>query len=101
MIEAQGRHLGNAEFTAGEQPPMPTDHVAMAIDQHRDIETEHSDAFGDLPDLLLAVNPRVSRIGCELVDRPVDDRNRRPKADRLATRSTKVRHQRLQVLVGV
>jgi hypothetical protein len=31
------------------------------------------DAFGDLPDLLFAVAPRVSRVPFELVERAVDD----------------------------
>jgi hypothetical protein len=38
MIEAQRRHFGYAEQTAGEQPPMPGNNLALAIDQDRDIE---------------------------------------------------------------
>jgi hypothetical protein len=50
VIEAEGRHLGNAEFAAGEQPAMAGDHVVVAIDQNRGIEVESLDAVGDLPD---------------------------------------------------
>src|SRR5260370_37137916 len=52
---------------------MPTDHLEIAIDQNRDIETENSDAFGNLPDLFLAVQTCVRRVRFELVQRAVDD----------------------------
>jgi len=55
VIEAQGGHLGDAEFAGGHEPAMPTNHVAMAVDEDRDIKTEDLDAIGDLPDLLFAV----------------------------------------------
>jgi hypothetical protein len=41
---------------------VPGDNLAVVIDQDRDIKAEGLDALGDLPDLLLAVTPRVSRI---------------------------------------
>jgi hypothetical protein len=74
---------------------MPCDYVELGIDEHRDVKAEGLDAVGDLPDLLLAVQPRVRGVGFELVDRPVDDRNPGRKAGRLAARSAKVYHQRL------
>jgi len=40
MIEAEGRHLGNAELAAGEQPAVPGDHLELRIDQHWHIETK-------------------------------------------------------------
>ena len=55
------------------QPPMPGDNLALAIDQDRDIEVEGPDAVGDLPDLLLAMAPRVRGVELELVDRPIND----------------------------
>src|ERR1700730_2313483 len=76
VIEAQGRHLGHAELAAGAQTAMPTNHVEVSIDQDRYIEAEGLDAIGDLPDLLLAVQPRVRRIGFELLDRSVDELER-------------------------
>jgi hypothetical protein len=56
---------------------MPPNNLAVAIDQNRDIETEGLDTVGDLPDLLLAVAPRVRWIRFELVDCPEDNRHRR------------------------
>ena len=52
---------------------MPCDHVAIAIDQDRDIEAKGLDAFGNLPDLLFAVASRVGRVGSEPVQRAIDD----------------------------
>ena len=52
---------------------MPTNHVEVSIDQDRHIEAEGLDAIRDLPDLLLAVQPRVRRIGFELLDWSVDE----------------------------
>jgi hypothetical protein len=62
VIEAQCRHLGHSEQAACQQPTVPGDNLAVVIDQDRDIKAEGLDALGDLPDLLLAVTPRVSRI---------------------------------------
>ena len=73
VIEAKRRHLGHAEFAAGEQPAVTRDHVAVAIDQDRDIEAEGLDAVGDLPDLLFAVAPRVSGVWFQLVDPAIND----------------------------
>jgi hypothetical protein len=55
VIEAQGGQLGDAEVAGGQEPAMPTNHVAMAVDEDRYIKTEDLDAIGDLPDLLSAV----------------------------------------------
>jgi hypothetical protein len=59
VIEAQRRHLAPAELATGKKSPMTGDDVALTIDQDRNIEPERLDAGGDLPDLLLAVKPRV------------------------------------------
>ena len=73
VIEAEGRHLGNAELAAGEQPAVPGDHVAVAIDQDRHVEAESLDAVGDLPDLLLAVPARVGRIRLQIFDPTINN----------------------------
>src|SRR5215831_11941017 len=73
MIEAEGRHFGNPELTAGEQSAMPGNHVEISIDQDRHIETEGFNAIGDLPDLLLVVNPWVGRVGCQLFEGSIND----------------------------
>src|SRR5258707_6055217 len=52
---------------------MPGDQVEVSIDQERHIEAEGLDALGNLPDLLLAVQPRVCRIRVKLFDRSVND----------------------------
>jgi hypothetical protein len=49
---------------------VPGDNLAVVIDQDRDIKAEGLDALGDLPDLLLAVTPRVSRISVLVGRRP-------------------------------
>jgi len=73
VIEAQGRHFGHAELVGGQQASFPGDHIAVAIDQDRHNKAKGLDAFGDLPDLLFAVAPRVCRVPFELVERAVDD----------------------------
>jgi hypothetical protein len=92
VIEAEGRYLREVEFAGSEQATMPGDDLARAIDQDRDIEAEDPDAFGNLPDLLLAVAPRVGRIRGELVNRSVDDQHLRRRAQCLAARRTNVLH---------
>ena len=62
MIEAQDWDFGHAELTAGEQPAMSADHIAMAIDQHGHIKTEDPDAAGDLSDLPFGMYPWVAGI---------------------------------------
>jgi hypothetical protein len=69
MIEAQGRHLIPAELPTSEQPATSGDHIAIAIDEDRDIEAKNSDAFSNLLDLLLAVQPRVCRVRFKLGSR--------------------------------
>jgi len=73
MLEARGWHLVDAEFATSEQPAMSGDHIAIAIDQDRDIEAKHSDAFGNLLDLFLAVSARVCRVRFKLGSRAKDD----------------------------
>ena len=76
VIQAQGRHLGPAELLGGEQPAVTGDHVAVAIDQDRDIEVKNPDAVGDLPDLLFAVTSRVGRVWLDLIYPTVDNGQR-------------------------
>jgi len=66
MLEAQGWHLVDAELAASEQPAMSGNHMAIAIDEDRDIETKDSDAFGNLLYLFLAVPARVCRVRFKL-----------------------------------
>src|SRR5205814_9528412 len=51
------------------------------------------DAVADLPDLLLAVAPRVGRVRFQLIDRPIDDQHLMREIGRPAARSAKVLHQ--------
>jgi hypothetical protein len=67
------RDLGKAEVLGCEDSSVSRDDFEIAIDQDRDVEAEALDALCDLPDLLLAVDPRVLRIGFELVDRNIVD----------------------------
>src|SRR6266404_8743470 len=66
---------------------MATDHVEVSIDQDWHIEAEGLDALGNLPDLLLAVQPRVRRIGFKLFDRSVNDFKRLGAPYWMASRS--------------
>ena len=77
VIEARRRHLGHAELAGCKQATMTADHVAVGIDQDRDIETECLDAAGDLPDLLRAVAPWVGRVRFQLFNLPISDRHPR------------------------
>ncbi len=52
---------------------MPRDHIAHAIDQRGDRETEGLDAADELPDLLAAMRTGISRVELELGDRPIDN----------------------------
>jgi len=74
VIEAQGRHLGNAELAAGEQSPVPGDHLELGIDQHRHVEAKALDAVGDLPGLLFAVQPRVGGVRFQRLDPTIYNR---------------------------
>jgi hypothetical protein len=52
---------------------MAGDHVEVGIDQHRHIETEHTDADRDLPDLLRRVQARIL-VEPQLIDGPILNR---------------------------
>lgn len=41
---------------------MAGDDFVVVVDQHRDVEAEGADAFGNLRDLLLAVLPRIEGV---------------------------------------
>jgi hypothetical protein len=47
---------------ARQEPTVPGEHVAVVIDQDRDVETKRFNAGGDLSDLFFAVMPRVGGI---------------------------------------
>jgi hypothetical protein len=66
MLEAQGWHLVDAKLAASEQPAMSGDHVERGVHQHRHVEAKDTDAFSNLPDLLLAVPARVCRVRFKL-----------------------------------
>ena len=72
VIEAERRNLVPAELASGKQPAMTGDEVAFAVDQDRNIEAERSDAGRDLLDLPFGVEPRIGRIGLELLDAAID-----------------------------
>jgi hypothetical protein len=57
------------------------DDSAVAIDQDRHIEVEGLDAVGDLPDLFLAVEPRVRWVRLKFSDRSVDNLQTPSSAD--------------------
>ena len=59
---------------------MPGDHFAVSVDEDRNIEAERLDALGDLADLFGAVLTSVARVGLQLIDRQVGDRQLRAVA---------------------
>ena len=71
MLKTDGRHLSDAQKLASLKPPMAGDDLRFSIDENRNIKAEGFDAAGDLLDLLLAVQPRVSWIGPKTPYRPV------------------------------
>ena len=71
VIEPERRHLGPAEHGAGENAAVTRDHVVVAINQNRDIEAKGPDAVGDLPDLLLTVEPRINGVGLKFSNQAV------------------------------
>jgi hypothetical protein len=52
---------------------VPGEHVPVAVDQDRDIETKRFNAGGDLSDLFFAVMPWIGGIRFQLVDPAVED----------------------------
>ena len=80
MIDAHRRNLGDTERLGGQGSAVTADGLAVTIDQDRDIETENSDALGDLPDLFAAVAARVGRIWLERINPAVLDRHSRENA---------------------
>src|SRR5262249_22142368 len=73
VIEANRRDLGHTERRRTQDTAMPADHAAIAIDEDRNIEAEHSDAFGDLSDLFLAVPTCIGWIRPQRIDQAVFD----------------------------
>jgi hypothetical protein len=73
VIEAQRRHLGNANFTGGQHSPMASDDVAVTIDQDRDDEAKGLEAFANLPNLLPGMAPRVGGIRFQLLASTIHD----------------------------
>ncbi|HEX3419579.1 MAG TPA: hypothetical protein VHT21_24725 [Stellaceae bacterium] len=53
---------------------MASDHLEIAIDQHRNIEAEDLDAVRDLPDLFFAVQAGIGRIRLQRLDPPINNR---------------------------
>src|SRR5271165_804329 len=74
MIERNRGNLGPAEPLGGQQPAMPGNHFAVSFDEDRNVEAERLDALGDLADLFGAVLASVARVGLQLIDRLVGDR---------------------------
>jgi hypothetical protein len=68
-VEEQQHHRAEVpsvlppEFAARQKAAVPGDYLAVAIDHDRNIETERLDAVCDLPNLFLAVDPRVRPAG--------------------------------------
>src|SRR5580693_2678299 len=69
MPETNRRHFREAQLPRRRQATMPGDYLHIGIDQQRHVEAERFDAAGDLPDLLLAVDPGVGWVGLQQIGR--------------------------------
>ena len=67
MLERDRRHFRHAEQLRRGKASVPSDHVALAIDQDRVGKAEPFDAVGDLLDLFLRMGTRVVPVRCERV----------------------------------
>ena len=83
MVERDGRNLGKAEATGGEQPRVARDDAALAVDQDRDVEAERRDAVGDAGDLADRMQAGVAGVGLERLDRQPADLDPRGRLFRL------------------
>ena len=52
MFKTDCRYFGKPELLRGPQAAVPGNYLQVGIDQQGDIETESTDTFGNLPDLL-------------------------------------------------
>jgi hypothetical protein len=73
VIEAQRWHLGNPNFVGGQRSAMASNYVVVAIGQDGDDEAKGSEAFANLPDLLLCMVPRIGGIRFQLVNWTIYD----------------------------
>jgi len=68
VVDAQRRHYGHTQFASGEYPTVTGDDVAVTIDEYGNNKAEGFDALLNLPDLFLAMAPRVRRVRFQSVD---------------------------------
>src|SRR5258708_30297526 len=73
MLKINRRHLAPAHFLARHDAPVTSDDLRSSIHEHRHIEAEGLDAAGNLPDLPLAVGPRILGIEFQVSNRSVDN----------------------------
>jgi hypothetical protein len=69
------RQTAAPQMPAGGKAPVAGDDVETGIDENRNIKTKRLNTRGDLP-MLPAVDPRVSRVGLQLVEREIGDGER-------------------------
>ena len=70
VLEADHRHLGEAELARREQPAVTGEDAALLVDQHRVGPAELDHGRRDLIDLRLAVRARIPLVRAQAVDRP-------------------------------
>ena len=73
MLETNGRDFAQSRALGREQPPVACNDATACVDQHRDVETEALDAFGQTTQLPGAMNARVFRTRDQRVDREIAD----------------------------
>ena len=59
MLQTDHRNFSDFEKLAGPDSPMASDDLQMGVDQDGDVETETSNAVGELSDLFVAMESRI------------------------------------------
>jgi hypothetical protein len=77
MVQRNSRNFGPPNLFGRGQTSMAGDHVAVPINQDRNVKAERLNALGDLPDLLLALLACVAGVWPQVIDWSVLDRKRR------------------------
>src|SRR5215469_8927480 len=72
LVEQNCRHLAPAELARSKQPAVPGYDLGLGANQNRDIQSEGSNAFGELSDPVASVRMGVFWVALQLIDTPPD-----------------------------
>src|SRR6202023_2348196 len=63
MAQLDSRYRVPSHLARGQEASMTSDDFLLVIDQERHVESKRLDALRNLADLLVAMNPGISRVG--------------------------------------